>query len=150
MTTAQAVRDAFPEGVFGSPASEADIAKAERVLGHALPSELRSLYVEFDGFLGPTNAPFLFPVLARPNSGRESLASYTQFFRAEEGMPEWVQRAVVLGDNGTGTGWFLLLDEGNRLVRWDAEWEEYEVVDGGLLDEWRREKEFYESLGRDA
>jgi hypothetical protein len=150
MFTAQDVRAAFPESTFGSAVSEAEIAEAERQLGNKLPGELRDLYLEFDGFLGPTAAPFLFPILRQPQAGGESLTTYTQFFRAEVGMPEWVQQAIVVGDNGTGTGWFILLSEGNRLVRWDAEWEEYEPVEGNLLDEWRREKAFYESLGRDV
>jgi hypothetical protein len=28
---------------------------------------------------------------------------------------------------------------GQTLVRWDAEWEEYEPVDGSILEAWRRE-----------
>jgi hypothetical protein len=150
MFTANDVRRAFPDAIFAPPAKPEAIAEAERRLGHELPPQLRSLYVAFDGFLGPTNAPFLLPVLHPPRSGAESLTTYTEFFRAEDYMPDWLQRAIVCGDNGTGTGWFLLLDEGNRVVRWDAEWEEYESVEGNLLDDWCREKELYDSIRRDA
>ena len=150
MITAADVRRVFPQATFGAPACEADIAEAERLLGHPLPSDLRNLYLEFDGFLGPTDATFLYPVLIRPHPGGESLATYTQFFRTETGMPDWLTQAIAVGDYGTGTAWFILLNEGSRVVRWDAEWEEYESVEGSLLDEWIKAKEFYESLLRDA
>jgi hypothetical protein len=148
--TAQDVQRAFPNATLGAPCAAASLAKAEARLGHAIPEQLRSLYLVFDGFLGPTNAPFLLPLLQPARAGAESLTSYTEFFRTEPGMPAWLQHAVVVGDNGTGTGWFVLLNEGNHVVRWDAEWEEFESVEGNLLDDWCREKAFYESLKRDA
>ena len=40
----------------------------------------------------------------------------------------------------------MLLEEGERLVRWDAEWEEYEEVEGTLLDAWIAERKLYESV----
>ena len=140
------VRKEFPDAAFNAPATADTIAAAERLLGHPLPVQLRALYLDFDGFLGPTNAPFLLPLLERPRPGGESLVTYTLFFRGEGYFPDWVHRAVVLGDNGTGMAWFLLLDEDDKLVVWDAEWEDYEVVDGTLLDEWRREKQAYDAF----
>jgi hypothetical protein len=150
MFSPEEVRSAFPDGVFSAPATPEVIVTAERVLGHELPSQVRNLYLEFNGFHGPTNAPFLFPVLERPGPSGESLVTYTLFFRGEDYFPDWLQHAIVLGDNGTGTAWFVLLNEDCRVVRWDAEWEEYESVDGSLLDAWRREKEFYDSFRPDA
>jgi hypothetical protein len=140
------VRRAFPEGIFRKPATAAAIAQAEHELGHSLPDQLRNLYLEFDGFQGPTGANFLFPVFewAGPNS--ESLLTYTQFFRGEDYFPDWLEHAVALGDNGTGTTWFVLLNQGERLVRWDAEWEEYKHVDGSLLDAWVAGRKIYESI----
>ncbi len=146
MFTPQQVRQSFPEGNFRPAASHEAIAEAERLLGHELPPQIKSLYLEFDGFEGPTNAPFLFPVLERPGARGESLVTYTLFFREEDYFPAWVQEAVVLGDNGTGAAWFILLNKENQLVRWDAEWEEYEPVEGNLLDAWCKEKAMYESL----
>jgi hypothetical protein len=150
MFTPQQVRHAFPEGKFRPAASLGAIAEAERLLGHELPPQIKSLYLEFDGFKGPTDAPFLFPVLERPGGRGESLVTYTLFFRGEGYFPAWVQDAVVLGDNGTGAAWFILLKEESQLVRWDAEWEEYEPVEGSLLDAWYKEKAMYESLHPDA
>jgi hypothetical protein len=146
MFNPEEVRSTFPEGVFRAPVTLEQIAEAERLLGHQLPTQLRSLYLAFDGFQGPTNAPFLFPLLDRPGPRGESLVTYTLFFRGEDYFPSWVQRAIALGDSGTGTAWFMLVDEGDRLVRWDAEWEEYETVEGNLLDAWCKEKALYESF----
>lgn len=140
------VRQAFENGVFRRPAIAAMIAQVEQDLGHALPDQLRSLYLAFDGFQGPTGSNFLFPVLERTTPGSESLLTYTQFFRGEDYFPEWLRRAIAVGDNGTGATWFMLLEEGERLVRWDAEWEEYEEVDGTLLDAWIAERKLYESV----
>lgn len=140
------VRQAFANGVFRGPATAAAIVQVEQALGHALPDQLRSLYLAFDGFQGPTDANFLFPVLEQATSGSESLLTYTQFFRGEDYFPEWLQRAIAVGENGTGATWFMLLEEGERLVRWDAEWEEYEEVEGTLLDAWIAERKLYESV----
>jgi hypothetical protein len=140
------VRQAFAKGVFRKPATAAAIAQVEQALGHPLPDQIRGLYLEFDGFQGPTGANFLFPVLERATPGGESLLTYTQFFRSEDYFPEWLQHAVAVGDNGTGTTWFILLEEGERIVRWDAEWEEYEEVEGNLLDAWIAERKLYESV----
>ena len=85
------VRSAFSNGDFGAPATLEAIATAERLLGHELPLQVRNLYLEFDGFHGPTNAPFLFPVLERPRPGAESLVTYTLFFRGEDYFPDWLQ-----------------------------------------------------------
>lgn len=142
----QDVRQVFPDGFFRRPATAAMIAQVETALGHALPDQLRSLYLEFDGFQGPTGANFLFPVLEQETPGSDSLLTYTQFFRGEGYFPEWVQRAIAVGDNGIGTTWFVLMGEGERLVRWDAEWEEYEEVEGNLLDAWIVERKLYESV----
>ena len=151
MFTPTDVRRVFPGNAFGLRVVAETFAAAERELGHALPSQLIDLYLEFNGFLGPTGAPFLFPLFDRSGTRGETLVSYTKFFRSEGYFPEWVQRAVVVGDNGTGAAWFMLLDEECKVVVWDAEWEDYESIEGSLLDAWVKEKEFYDSLaGPDA
>ena len=44
------VRQAFANGVFRRPAIAAAIAQVEQALGHALPDQLRSLYLAFEDF----------------------------------------------------------------------------------------------------
>jgi hypothetical protein len=145
MFKAEEVRGAFPEGVFGAPTAPEAIATAERLLGHSLPEQIRDLYLAFDGFRGPADALFFLPLLECPSPCGESLVTYTLFFRNEDYSPRWLRDAIVVGDNGTGAAWFILLDEGCRLVRWDAEWEEYELVEGNLLEAWCRERKLYGS-----
>ncbi len=120
------------------------IAKAENLLGHRLPEQLKKLFFDFNGFLGPTAASFLFPILDRPRPGAESLVTFTQFFRSEDYFPDWLKQAVAIGGNGTGTTWFILLDANESVVQWDAEWEEYEPIEGNLLDAWMAEKKLYD------
>ena len=55
-------------------------------------------------------------------------------------------RSGAVRNNGTGATWFMLLEEGERAVRWDAEWNEYEEVEGNLLDAWVAERKLYESV----
>ena len=150
MFTPQQVRDAFPESNYRVSASRLEITEAERLLGHDLPPQLKLLYSVFDGFDGPTDAPFLFPLLDRPAPRGESLVTYTLFLRGEGYFPTWVQNAVALGHDGTGTAWFFLLGLENQLVVWNTEWEEYEVVDGNLLDAWCKAKAMCELIDLDA
>jgi hypothetical protein len=151
MFLASSVREAFDGRLFGPSVSTDQIAEAERVLGHELPPILRTLYGAFDGFAGPTNAPFMFPLLKGSAFSQESLVSFTLFLRGEDGFPVFLQRAVAVGDNGTGASWLILLDKPNEVVRWDAEWgDTYEVLEGPLLDVWCREKALYESLDQSS
>ena len=42
------------------------------------------------------------------------------------------------------------MNDGEKLVRWDAEWEDYEKVDASLIDAWCKEKEIYDSLDSES
>jgi SMI1 / KNR4 family (SUKH-1) len=74
--TSDVLRTLFSGRTFGAPCTEADIMRAEEALGEPLPLALRELYTEFDGFCGPTDATFLWPLFAE-----EGLVSMNQFFR---------------------------------------------------------------------
>ncbi len=152
MTTPEQLRNSFPNGVFGAPVSAQVIAEVEAELGHALPQVLRDLYLDFDGFMGPLNTPFLFPLRERPNAMQESLLSFTRFLRDEDYCPPWLHRAVAIGGDGSGSAWFVLLESPDGAVRWEAEWgPEYEQLEGSLLDIWLSKKAALDSLlPRDA
>ncbi len=151
MITAASVRKALPGGDFREPVSASMLLEAETSLGHALPPLLRELYLAFDGFLGPTLAPFLFPLVTRPSEMQESLVSFTLFLRSEDYCPDWLHRAVAVGGSGGGAAWFILLERPDAVVRWEAEWgPEFEELDGSLLEVWLREKAKYEPLRGDA
>jgi len=147
MALASAVLKAFPEGTFGAALPPSALAAAEAALGHPLPAPVKELYLQFDGFLGPTNAQFFLSLLEPPGPMKESLVGFTLFLREEDYCPPWLQSAVAIGNNGTGAGWYVLLDDPSRVVRWSASWgDEYEPLDGSILEVWLREKDLYESI----
>ena len=152
MNTSAQVRSSFPNSAFGPPVSAQVISEVEAELGHELPQVLRDLYLNFDGFMGPLNTPFLFPLRERPTEMQESLLSFTRFLRDEDYCPPWLHRAVAVGGDGGGSAWFVLLETPDCVVRWEAEWgPEYEQLEGSLLDVWLSKKSVFESLlPRDA
>lgn len=130
----------FPGRRFGAPCHESDIARAEASLGEPLPVVLRELYMEFDGFRGPTDAAFLWTLF-----GREGLVGMNQFFRAESVFPqELMSRCLFFGDNGCGIQWALRRDLPDTVIQWEASWGgEFEVVGRNPIEVWRLEKELY-------
>src|SRR5262245_60588132 len=107
MSIASKVQQMFVGRQFGQPLSEHEIQLAEQELGHKLPQVLRELYAAFDGFAGPTNAPFFFPLRTTSSFSQESLVSYTLFLRGEDYFPEALRDAVAVGDFGGGSSWFI-------------------------------------------
>jgi SMI1 / KNR4 family (SUKH-1) len=141
------VRALFPAGVFGAPCTDLEIAAAERALGHKLPPILKDLYRSFDGFIGPTDAQFLYPLLKPTDTMKTSLVEHTQFLRSEDYFPQFLQRSVAIGDTGIGPCWIIEIDRAERILWWDAEWgDEYEVVPGTLIDAWHRARDEYARL----
>jgi hypothetical protein len=147
MAMAQDIRQLFHGFPFGSACSPNDIAVAENRLGHSLPSMFRDLYLQFDGFTGPTNAAFFYPLLVPSSFSQAALVEHTLFLRSEDYFPKFLHRAVVFGDYGTGPCWAVSLDAPSRIIEWDAEWgEDYEVLEGTPFEIWKNKKEWYESL----
>jgi hypothetical protein len=101
-----------------------------------------------NGFVGPTGAQFLFPLLEdAADPARASLVGHTLFLRSEDYFPRFLSRIVAVGDDGTGPTWLILLDQPDKVALWDAEWgEEFEWLDGSLLDVWLKAKAMYDAL----
>ena len=59
---------------LGTACTHAQIARAEAKLDQKLPAVLPDLYLEFDGFAGPTGAGFLWPLF-----GDNGLVRYNLF-----------------------------------------------------------------------
>src|SRR5437763_15860459 len=59
------VRHHFAAYAFGEPCTEAQLARAESLLGQPIPLVLRKLYLSFNGFLGPTDASFFWPLFEK-------------------------------------------------------------------------------------
>lgn len=115
------------------------MAKAEELLGHPLPPLLTELYLNFNGFTGPTGAAFFYPL--------PTLVEHTLLLRSEDYFPTFLRHAVAIGDYGTGSYWVILIDAPGNILEWDAEWgDDYETLEGTLVDVWRGRKELYERL----
>jgi hypothetical protein len=143
MAAADEVRALFPGHRFGAPCSAADLRRAEAALGEPLPPALRELYLAFDGFLGPTDAAFFWPLF-----GHEGLVEMNQFYRGDALFPqELVAQCLFFGDYGCGPQWGLKGDTPGKVIRWDAEWgTDFEVVGDSPLEVWRAAKQWYDAL----
>jgi hypothetical protein len=147
MNAADEVRVLFPDNSFGAPCTATDICRAEAALGEPLPAALRELYLAFDGFLGSTNAQFLWPLF-----GREGLVELNEFFRGDDLFPQGlVGQCLFFGDYGCGPLWGFKRDLPDKVIKWDAEWGvDFEVVGDSPLAVWRAAKQWYDALGEGA
>jgi hypothetical protein len=145
MSQPDEVRALFTGHRFGVSCNEADIRRAEAALGESFPPVLRELYLAFDGFRGPTDAAFFWPLF-----GEEGLVEMNQFYRGDDLFPqELVSQCLFFGDNGVGPQWGFKRDLPGKVIQWDAEWgADFEVVGDSPLDVWRAEKQLYDSLDR--
>jgi SMI1 / KNR4 family (SUKH-1) len=141
------IRALFAGHHFGPPCTEADIRRAEALLGEPLPHVLRELYLAFDGFLGSTDAGFFWSLF-----GTEGLVEMNRFFRDDDLFPqELVSRCLFFGDNGCGPQWGIKRDLPGKVMQWDAEWGEgFEIVGDSPLEVWRAEKQSYDALDIEA
>jgi hypothetical protein len=147
MDAIQTVRAEFSGFAFGEPATQGDIERAERELGESLPAVLRDFYRAFDGFRGPTEARFLWPLFAK-----SGLVDFNRFLREGNEFPHaFVSSCIFFGDAGIGDMWGIKRDLPGTVIRWDASWgEEYEVAGNSPLETWLAEKKFYEGLPEKA
>ena len=142
MAAADDIRRIFAGYRFGAPCTVADIDSAERKLGERLPGALRELYAAFDGFVGPTNADFFWPLF-----GRNELVEMNRFLRGEPFPTEWTSQCLFFGDYGCGPHWAFNRDLPDRVIVWDPEWgTDFDVVGGSPLEVWCAEKQQYDSL----
>ena len=126
------------EGPFGPPVTREQMGAAELSLGHRLPATLKQHYAEYDGFKGPTDTSFLYSL--------EDLVKTTLWLRGEGYFPDFIQRSVALGDDGTGAYWLIDIEQPDKVIDWDAEMEgeEHVVLGGNLAEEWIARKTMYD------
>jgi hypothetical protein len=140
MTPDEEARAMFQGRRFGAPCDEETIQRAEQAIGETLPTQLRALYLAFDGFFGPTDAAFFWPLF-----GNEGLVRMNVFYRSDGPFPhELVSRCLFFGDNGCGAQWGFHRDL-HKIIQWDASWgTDFEIVGEDPIEAWRAEKELYE------
>ena len=147
MEQADEVRALFVGQHFGAPSTEADIRRAEALLCEPLPPVIRELYLAFDGFLGPTDAGFFWPLF-----GAEGLVEKNRFLRSNDLFPQkLVSQCLLFGDNGCGPQWGIKRDRPGKVIQWDAEWgTDFEVVGDSPIDVWKSEKPLYDATDEEA
>lgn len=141
------VRRHFAGYAFGEPCPESELVRAEALLGELVPDVLRELYRSFNGFAGPTSAPFLWPLFER-RRGASALVEMNLFLRHGSEFPRALMlQCLFYGDAGVGPSWGLKRDLPGKVILWDAEWgDDFEVVGDDLLEVWMKEKRAYEEL----
>ena len=143
MKQADEVRALFTGNYFGAPCSTEELSRAESELGEQLNPELRELYLSFNGFHGPTDAGFFWPLW-----GDNGFVQLNKFYREDDLFPrELMLLCMFFGDGGGGSHWGYKRDLPGKIILWDAEWgADFEVVGNSPLEVWRNEKVLYDSL----
>lgn len=147
MTDIKDLKLLFAGHYFGPPAEAADLLRAESILGEPIPASLKEFYLAFDGFRGPTNAGFFWPIFGFPGLVRSN-----RFLRDDELFPhELVTQCLFFGDNGCGPLWGFKQDLPGKVIQWDVRWGlDFEIAGDCPLDVWRAEKHMYDSLDDEA
>jgi len=125
------IRAHFSRGRFGSPCTPEQIAAVEEKIGLRLPEPLRELYLAFDGFRGPTNAQYLFP-LAQCTDGGSSLREMTLLFR------DWklvdLSSFVFFGSSSGDECWGISVDDPKKIIAYHHHMEdEFEYAGSDIL-----------------
>jgi SMI1 / KNR4 family (SUKH-1) len=143
MGQADQVRALFAGQRFGAPCTVADVRSAEVALGEPLPPVLRELYLAFDGFFGPTNAGFFWPLF-----GVHGLVRMNKFYREQlyHGAPlfpqDLVSQSLFFGDHGGSAVWGIKNDLLGKVIQWDPACGDcFDIVGSSPLEAWRKEKE---------
>lgn len=134
---------AFPHG---SPVHDAEIREAEKALGHAVPEELLSVYRVANGFRGPTNAAFLYPLLSPQPFNDQTAVALTLGLRAEANQPSFWDRAIMFGDPGMMPCWGIEADSGRLFEWWPEDGDEITYLDGSILQLWARKEAWYDEV----
>lgn len=129
----------------GQPCTEREIIDAERILGFSLPQELRNVYLSVNGFAGPSEARFLYPLTRRESFSLVTMLRLTQVLR---GLPEaaslW-RAAVAFGDYGIGSTWGMTA-EGRVFEWWPQDGAEPFFLDVSLQQLWSERSKLFDSL----
>jgi hypothetical protein len=143
------VRALFSGCSFGEPASDAELAGAENELGEAIPDVLKQLYLAFNGFRGPTNAAFLWPLSPRVEDELSLTATNRWLRDEEEPRPGFARQYLFFGDAGIGSMWGIDKSPPGKVILWDPEWgEDFEDAGADPLEAWLAEKKRYDDIER--
>jgi len=118
---------------------------AESAIGSRIPSPLRELYFEFDGFHGPTAIPFLYRLGSADDV--TSLVRWNLWFRTgQEFSGEFMRRYLFFGSDGCGGHWAVPLSAvATTIVRWYPDMgERMETLSGDFVAFWSEQRSVYD------
>lgn len=133
----------FPHG---APIQETEIREAEIALGHAVPAELLAVYRVANGFRGPTNAAFLYPLLTPQAFNDQTAVALTLALREEGIQPSFWDRAIMFGDPGMMPCWGIEVDSARLFEWWPEDGEEIAYLDRSILQLWCEKKAWYDEI----
>jgi hypothetical protein len=139
------LREAFPNGRFAPPATEATIAAAEAALGVRLPEQLRQLYLICDGFREDRgNSKYLLSLLNEDYIG--SVVTITKFMWTEFTKPD-LRPFIFFGSASGGESWGINVERPHEIIGYHHHMEdEYEVLGSDILEVFRADYARYEEL----
>lgn len=136
---------AMPKVSFNDPATSVMIEKAQLSLAVTFPSWLRDLYLTCDGFSGPTDVRYLYP-LCEDNG----VVEFTLFLRNEWKLP-WLNRCAVFSENGLGgssTVHWGICD--GKLIEWCyGDGNDFNEIDGDFISILKRQQSLWDELESD-
>ena len=113
--------------------STQDLDLIESEIGMSLPSDVRSKYLESNGFVGPDNAQLLFSYKTDPSA---DIIDFNTYLQSEEWLPESLKGLVVVGIDGIGgnIGYDHRLKKG--VLWYPVEGDHYDRVEESVSDVW--------------
>jgi hypothetical protein len=128
---------------LSSPCSEDQILSAEASLRQRIPDPIRQVYLETNGFRGPTAAQFLWPI----DDTQNGLVEMNKFLREGDEFPRLVRNWFFFGGDGVGAKFAIDPGAPDTVIKWDAEWgEEFETIGKDPFEAWQREQRFYDEV----
>jgi hypothetical protein len=140
------LKQLFPLGRFGAPATDAEIAAIEAALGVQFPEQLRTLYLECDGFReNKGNAKYLLSLTDEDSIG--SLKTLTQFCWSEfkETWPELdLSPFVFFGSSAGDELWGIRWRGADEIIAFSHHMEgAYETRGTNIVDVYKADYEIY-------
>jgi hypothetical protein len=134
----------FPKARFFPPATEDTIAAAEATLGVSFPVELRSCYLECDGFREDKgNAKYLFSLFEEDFIG--SVVTTTRFLWT--GVAADLKSFVFFGSSCADYYWGIDVRRPMVVIAYHHHMgDKYEVVGSSIVDVWRADYAFYDQV----
>jgi hypothetical protein len=136
------LREFFPNGRFGDPVLPEEIERAEALLGVTLPSDLRELYRQCDGFREDRgNAKYLLSLFQEDTIG--SLVSTTRSHWQSSEPPD-LRAFLLFGFSGGDEVWGIRVESPHDLIAYHHHMEgQYENLEGGITDLFLRDYAAY-------